>query len=92
MGTYREIFELAAKLGSLEGYLYERPDAAPSYFPNWLGNIQRMYAALPPEAQADFREQYREVLGKVAGHLEKLAGPEDSNLLQVRRMLAEAGG
>lgn len=91
MGIHKEVFELAAKLGSLEGYLYERPDAAPSYLPNWLGNIQRMYVSLPQGARADFQEQYGEVLGKVAEHLEKLAGPEDSNLLQVRRMLAEAG-
>lgn len=90
MGVYREVFELAAKLGSLEGYVYERPDADPSYFPNWLGNIQRLYASLPQEARADFREQYQEVLTKVAGHLEKLAGPESGHLLRVREMLAEA--
>ncbi|MDP2727647.1 MAG: hypothetical protein Q8P59_08895 [Dehalococcoidia bacterium] len=92
MGIHRDVFELAAKLGCLEGYLYERPDAAPRYFPNWLGNIERMYGALPQEARADFHAKYHEVLTKVTEHLEKLSGPEDSNYLWAKRILAEAKG
>lgn len=91
MGVYRDIFELAAKLGSLEGYLYEQPASAPQYLSNWLGNIRRMYSALPGEARADFQQQYLEVLGKVSEHLDKLLGSEDPYALQVKQMLAEAG-
>src|SRR3989304_9172343 len=39
MGIYRDVFDLAAKVWCLEGYLYEQPEAAPQYLPNWLANI-----------------------------------------------------
>lgn len=91
MGVYRDVFDLAAKVGCLEGYLYEQPEEAPRYLPNWLGNIQRMYSSLPSQARSEFQERYLEVLGKAAEHLEKLVGPEDSNFLQIKQMLAEAG-
>lgn len=90
MGIYRDVFDLAAKLGCLEGYLYEQPEAAPQYLQNWLGNIQRMYNALPLQVQAEFLDRYLEVLGTASEHLEKLVGANDNNFLQVKQMLAEA--
>ncbi len=91
MGIYRDVFDLAAKLGCLEGYLFEQPEEAPRYLPDWLGNIQRMYGSLPPEVRSEFQERYLEILGKASEHLEKLVGPADGNFLQVKQMLAEAG-
>ena len=92
MGIYRDVFDLAAKVGCLEGYLYEQPQAAPQYLPNWLANIHRMYSSLPEEARADFLQRYVEVLDKAAGHMEKLLGANDSNVFHVKEMLAEARG
>jgi hypothetical protein len=89
VGTYNDVYELAAKLGSLEGYLYQRPDADPQYLPNWLGNIQRMWAELPSEARNDCQAKHAAVLKSVAEHLAKVVGLQDSNYLLLQRILAE---
>lgn len=88
MGIHLQVFELAAKLGSLEGYVWERPDASPRYFTNWFGNIETMYGALPQDVKTDFRPKYREVLASVVKHLEKILQPEDENLQCMKRLLA----
>lgn len=92
MGIHKEVFDLAAKMGALEGWLYERPDASSRYFPAWLDNIERMHAALPREAQTDFQVHYRELLSKISEHMEKTFGAEAEHTQRVKRMLAEAGG
>ena len=91
MGIYRDVFELAAKVGSLEGYLWDRPDASARYLPNWLGNLERMYASLTPEAQADCRPAYREVLAKAVEGMDKLLGPGDEIVVLAKRLLADLG-
>ncbi|MDO8690172.1 MAG: hypothetical protein Q7R39_09235 [Dehalococcoidia bacterium] len=91
MGIYRDVFELAAKVGSMEGYLWERPDASSRYLPNWLGNLERMYASLPLEAQADCSPAYREVLSKAVEGMDKLLGPGDEIVLLAKRLLADLG-
>ncbi len=92
MGIYREVFDLAAKVGSLEGYLYVFPEEAPRYFTNWLGNIQRMYAALPKEVRDDCRSSFLETFGKAVEHMEKLPNAGEENLRLAKQILAEATG
>ena len=89
MSAYRELFDFAAKVGCLEGYLYDRHNLEPGYFPNWVGNIERLYKALPPAVKADFNPQYQEVMKKICDHCNKLLGADDLITKQVTKMLAE---
>lgn len=90
MGIYREVFDLAAKVGSLEGYLYLFPEDAPRYFPNWLANIQRMHSGLPKEVRDDCRASFLETFGTAVEHMEKLPNAGDENLRLAKQILAEA--
>jgi hypothetical protein len=92
MAEYKEVFDFAAKVGCLEGYLYDRHNLEPSYFPNWVGNIERLYKALPQEAKADFRPQFQEVLKKICDHCNKLLGADDQITKRMTQMLAELEG
>ena len=56
MGLNRDLFNFSAKVGCLEGYLYEREDADVSTLPNWVGNIEKMYRNLPIKVKREFRE------------------------------------
>ena len=38
---YKSVFDLAARIGSLEGYLYVGKDVEAEYLPRWLENINR---------------------------------------------------
>ena len=64
MGLNRDLFNFSAKVGCLEGYLYERKDADVSTLPNWVGNIEKMYRNLPIKVKRDFLEDYKTYSGK----------------------------
>jgi hypothetical protein len=58
-----EFFRFAAKAGSLEGYLFKRDKVEP--LSDWIGNIEKMYQALPASVKKDIREDFRGVLQRI---------------------------
>ena len=92
---YRSIFGLAARVGSLEGYLYVGKDVEAQYLPGWLENINRHFNGLTPGVRREISEDYLEVLRKIADYLERLYGETDQNARKARGMVAafkESGG
>ena len=89
MGLDRDLFNFSAKVGCLEGYLYERKDADISTLPNWLGNIEKMYRDLPAKVKRDFFEDYKNILGKILQSSEKILKKEDSVLTKLKSMIAD---
>ena len=86
------VYGLAARVGSLEGYLYTGKDIEVEYLPGWLGNIEREFDELPSEARSACAGAHYEVLRKVAAYLGKFYGAEDSNALKARGMVDVAKG
>ena len=84
----RLLFDLASRLGSLEGYLYSEEKVEKSYLPGWLQNIEQEFQSLPDEVKNEIALDCLEVLGKVQTLLRKLYGEKDGNTLQVDRMIA----
>lgn len=62
MGEYEELFKFAAKMGALEGYLYERNNVEP--LDNWVSNIGDMFLSLPDNVKEDIRNELSSVLTK----------------------------
>ena len=89
MAFNRDLFNFSAKVGCLEGYLYERKDADISTLPNWLGNIEKMYRNLPTEAKRDFLSDYRNILEKILVSSEKILKKEDGVLIKLKSMIAD---
>jgi len=89
MGLSRDLFNFSAKVGCLEGYLYERRKADISTLPNWVGNIESMYRDLPPEVKRDFLEDYRNLLEKILQSSEKILKKEDRLLTKLKGMVAD---
>ena len=85
---YRSIFGLAARVGSLEGYLYVGKDVEAQYLPGWLENINRNFSGLTPGVRREISEDYCEVLRKIADYLERLYGETDQNARTARAMVA----
>ena len=44
----KRVYGLAARVGSLEGYLYTGKDIEAEYLPGWLGNLEREFNELRP--------------------------------------------
>lgn len=85
---YRSIFGLAARVGSLEGYLYVGKDVEAQYLPGWLENINREFSVLSPDVRKEIAKDYLEILGKIAAYLERLYGETDQNARKARGMVA----
>jgi len=82
-----QVFDLGARLGSLEGYLYVGKHVDAKYLPGWLGNIEKAYGELPLDAQAECAAGFYEVMRKVAAYLEKLYGSSDANTVKATAMV-----
>ena len=85
---YRSIFGLAARVGSLEGYLYVGKDVEVQYLPGWLENINRIFSALTLDVRREISEDYLEILMKIADYLERLYGETDQNARTARGIVA----
>ncbi len=86
------VYGLAARVGSLEGYLYTGKDIETEYLPGWLGNIEREFNELSSDARGACAEAHHEVLRKVAAYLGKFYGAGDANALKARDMVDVAKG
>lgn len=83
------LFDLAARLGSSEGYLYAEEKIDPRYLPNWLANVDREFQCLSPQVQNEIQPAYVELLNKVLALLRRQYGDQDANTAKVRAILGE---
>ena len=88
LSTNRLLFDLASRLGSLEGYLYAEEKVDTSYLPNWTENIDREFKSLPVEVRNDIQSDYVGLLKKVRELLHKAYGDQDANTLRIDAMLS----
>ena len=88
LSTNRLLFDLASRLGSLEGYLYAEEKVDNKYLPNWLQNIDREFNCLSIEVRNEIHSDYGELLAKVHALLQKAYGEKDSNTAKVAAMLS----
>jgi len=84
----RLLFDLASRLGSLEGYLYAGDKVDKSYLPNWLINIAAAYACLAPEVRREIHGDYLALLHKVHNLLRDAYGSADRNTVKLSAMIA----
>ena len=87
MSVNRRLFDLGARLGSLEGYLYAEEKVEKKYLPNWIDNIAREFGGLPAEVRGEIEKDYREVWGKVEALLVRIYGDSDATTLQAKGIL-----
>ena len=88
LSANRLLFDLASRLGSLEGYLYAEEKIDRSYLPNWLMNVSREFNCLSPQVRDEIQPDYLELLRKVGALLQKSYGDQDPNTLKLAAMIA----
>ena len=58
LSANRLLFDLASRLGSLEGYLYAEDKVDKSYLPNWIDNIDHEVRNLSAEVRNEIQADY----------------------------------
>lgn len=84
MGTYRMLYDFAAKAGALEGYVYPKEKIDPHYLPAWVDHVIEGYQALPSEARAEFQDLCNATLGRAIASLIPLLGEEHDVIRKLR--------
>ena len=84
----RLLFDLASRLGSLEGYLYAEEKVDKSYLPNWLQNIDEEFRSLAVEVRNEIQPDYLSLLKKIRDLLHSAYGDQDANTLKLETMIA----
>ena len=64
MGVYKQVYDFAAKAGSLEGYVYPGGKPDTQYLPQWSDNLVNLYRSLPPEVREEIQGACDETLGR----------------------------
>ncbi len=70
---YQELFLFAAKVGSLEGYLFNRRKVEP--LDNWVMHISEMYRDLSPAVKKEINPELVAVLHRLLMYGGKLLEP-----------------
>ncbi len=86
------IFNLGARLGSLEGYLYGEERVEKKYLAGWLQNIDKEFSRLPVETRSEIAGDYEEVIRKVVALLQKTFGDGDADTIRCQDMAAMLKG
>jgi hypothetical protein len=90
LSANRLLFDLAARMGSLEGYLYAEEKVDPQYFPNWLQHIDDEFKLLAAAVGNEVRPDYLTLLRKIHDLLQKAYGSQDPNTTKVAGMISQA--
>ncbi len=87
MSLNQSLFDLASRLGSLEGYLYSEEKVEKNYLSGWLQNIDREFGDLPAEVKSEIEGAYLELLNKVQALLRRIYADDDSNTQKIKEMI-----
>ncbi len=85
----RRIYEFGASAGSLEGYLYHKPDTAHiemNALPVWVDNLAAAYQHLPAEVLKTFQEAIDQTLGRAIHSLVTLVDEDHPLVSKLRAM------
>ena len=88
LSANRLLFDLAARMGSFEGYLYAEEKVEPTYLPNWLEHIEEEFSLLALAVKNELRPDYLVLLRKIHDLLQKAYGDQDSNTMKAAAMIS----
>ncbi|MBA4394688.1 MAG: hypothetical protein C0407_14145, partial [Desulfobacca sp.] len=77
MDEYMKIYEFAASLGALEGYVYGKQHAQELNLvalENWSLNILTAYRHFPDEVRSTFQDQCNQTAGRAIRSIEPILG------------------
>jgi hypothetical protein len=87
MSDPKKIFDLAAKVGCLEGYLYPKDRVDTSYLPNWVDNINNMFIKLSENDKKTFKEEYERILKNIFSYCKEILAEDDPIVIKLKNML-----
>lgn len=86
MGFNRDIYDFAAKAGSLEGYVYPK-EMETSYLPVWIGHVAKGYQMLPEDVRQEFQDLINGTIGRAIQSLIPVLGEDHEVVKQLKSII-----
>ncbi|MCX5813366.1 MAG: hypothetical protein NT178_12605 [Proteobacteria bacterium] len=83
MGFNRDIYDFAAKAGSLEGYVFPK-EMETSYLAAWIGHIVDGYNMLPEEVRREFQDLCNGTIGRTIQSLITVLGENHELIIKLK--------
>ena len=89
VAIYKQVYDFAAKAGSLEGYVYPGGKPDPTYLPAWSDNLVQLYNSLPPDVRGEIQGACDETLGRTIQSLIPVLGKEHEVITKLRTLVRD---
>ncbi len=86
MEVYKQLYEFAAKAGSLEGYVYPK-ELDLNYLGPWTDHLVEGYQSLPPEVRSEIQAGCNETLGRTIQSLLPKLGETHEVIKKLRSLV-----
>jgi hypothetical protein len=86
MGFNRDIYDFAAKAGSLEGYVFPK-EMETSYLPAWIGHVVQGYHMLPEEVRQECQDLLNGTIGRAIQSLIPVLGENHELVNQLKSII-----
>jgi hypothetical protein len=87
MDTYAELYEFAASVGALEGYVYPKEKVDTSYLPNWIEHLRKAYELLPGHVRDEIQPNLDKTLGRAVRSLIEVLGENHPLVVKLMGMI-----
>ena len=94
MHTYAKIYQFAASVGALEGYVYKKDNAddlGMQALSVWIDNICQAYNHLPAEALQEFQGFLDRTVGRAVHSLRTALGEDHELIIKIRSLIKGEG-
>ena len=88
MHIYTQIYEFAASVGALEGYVYGKHELEKDVLAKWCNNLVDAYQLLPKEALQEFQPSCDGTIGRAIRSLTPVLGDNHEIVGKLRSMTA----
>ena len=88
MHIYAQIYDFAASVGALEGYVYHKKEVDMTALPNWVNNLSVAYRCLPSEALGEFQPSIDFTIGRAIRSLITILGEGHEIIGKLQSMVA----
>jgi hypothetical protein len=87
MHLYVQLYEFAASVGALEGFVYRRPDVEAGTIEKWVENLGKAYALLPEELLKEIQPALDGTLGRAVKSVTQVLGGEHVLVQKLKSMV-----
>jgi hypothetical protein len=87
MHPFTQLYEFAASVGALEGFVYRRPDVEAGTIEKWVENLGKAYQLLPEEILKEIQPALDGTLGRAVKSVGQVLGEKHVLVQNLKSMV-----